>query len=73
MVTIELRIKPDMALLTLNRKRAAMVRLDTPLSGEDMPIRIGRHHTLPAVMENISGAGPVGFAGAISSLKIWRQ
>ena len=73
MVTIELRIKSDMALLTLNRKRAAMARLDAPLNGDEMPIRIGNHNALPAIMENIPGADPTGFSGAISNLKIWRQ
>jgi hypothetical protein len=72
MVTVELRIKPDMALLTLNRKRAAMARLEAPLNGDEMPIRIGNHHTLPAIMKNIPGAEPTGFAGAISNLKILR-
>ncbi len=73
MVTVELRIKPDMALLTLNRKRAAMARLDTPLNGDEMPIRIGNHHQLPAIMKNIPDVESTGFSGAISSLKIWRQ
>ena len=73
MVTVELRIKPDMAVLTLNRKRAAMVRLDAPLDGDEMPIRIGNHYALPAIMENIPGVEPTGFSGAISTLKILRQ
>lgn len=73
MVTVELRIKPDMALLTLNRKRAAMVRLDAPLAGDEMPIRIGNHHVLPAIIENMPGVEPAGFSGAISTLKILRQ
>ena len=73
MVTIELRIRPDMAVLTLNRKRAATARLDAPLSGAEMPIRIGNHHALPAIMTNLPGAGPTGFSGAISILKIFRQ
>ena len=73
MVTIELRIKPDMAVLTLNRKRAAMARLDAPLSGDEMPIRIGNHHALPAIMTNIPEVEPTGFSGAISTLKIFRQ
>ena len=73
MVTIELRINPDRAVLNLNRKRAAMVHLDAPLSGDDMPIRIGNHHALPSIMTNMPGAGPTGFSGAISSLKILRQ
>lgn len=73
MVTIELRIKPDMAVLTLNRKRAAMARIDGPLNGDEMPIRIGKHYALPAIMENIAGIEPDGFSGAISTLKILRQ
>jgi hypothetical protein len=73
MVTVELRIQPDLAVLTLNRKRAAMAHLDAPLNGDEMPIRIGNHHALPTIMENIQGAGPAGFSGAISSLKILRQ
>lgn len=73
MVSVELRIKPDRALLTLNRKRAAMVRLDAPLSGDEMPIRIGNHHALPAIMENMPGVDPTGFSGVISTLKILRQ
>lgn len=73
MVTIELRIKSDMAVLTLNRKRAAMARLDAPLNGDEMPIRIGNHLALPTIMENIPGVDPAGFSGAISTLKILRQ
>jgi len=73
MVTVELRIKSDMALLTLNRKRAALARLDAPLNGDEMPIRIGNHNALPTIMDNIPGAEPTGFSGAISNLKIWRQ
>lgn len=73
MVTIDLRIKPDMAVLTLNRKRAAMARMDTPLDGDEMPIRIGNHHALPTIMQNIPGVVPTGFSGAISTLKILRQ
>jgi len=73
MVTIELRIKSDMAMLTLNRKRAAMARLDAALNGDEMPIRIGNHSSLPSIMENIPGVEPSGFSGAISTLKIWRQ
>ena len=72
-VSIELRIKPDMALLTLNRKRAAIALLDGPLEGEDMRIRLGNHRTPPAIMQHIPGAPSTGFSGGISSLKIWRQ
>lgn len=73
LATIELRIMKDMALLTINRKRAAIVTLDAPLSGEEMPIRLGSHNKLPAILENIPGAEPSGFYGAISALKIMRQ
>jgi len=70
---VELRIKSDMAWLTINRKRAAMVALDEPLSGDDMPIRLGNHARLPEILKNIPGTDPVGFSGAIGTLKIWRQ
>ena len=73
MTTVELRIKPDMAILTINRKRAALVMLDGPLDGENMPIRIGNHPVLPAILQNIPGVEPFAFSGAISSLKVWRQ
>jgi hypothetical protein len=72
-VTIELRIKEDSAYLNLNRKRAAMVTTAGPLKGENMRIRLGNHNELPTVMKNIPGAQPVGFTGAISSLKVIRQ
>ncbi len=71
--TVELRIKPDTALLTINRKRAAVIVLDAPLSGNTMPIRLGDHRELPAIMKNIPGVQPGGFSGAIATLKIWRQ
>lgn len=73
MVTVELRIKSDIAVLTLNRKRAAMARIEGPLNGDEMPIRIGKHYALPAIMKNIAGIEPAGFSGAISTLKILRQ
>lgn len=72
-VTIELRIKDEIAYLTLNRKRVAMVLLQSPLQGECMRIRLGNHTKLPAVMEHLPDAQPSGFTGAITSLKIWRQ
>ena len=59
--------------MTLNRKRAAMARLDAPLGGDEMPIRIGNHHALPTIMQNIPDVEPTGFSGAISTLKILRQ
>ena len=72
--TVELRIMKDTALLTINRKRAAIVTIEAPLNGtEDMPIRLGAHHQLPSVVKNISGVKTDGFFGAISGLKIWRQ
>ncbi len=73
LATIELRIKQDMAYLTINRKRVALVTLDAPLNGENMPIRLGNHHQIPAIMKNIPEVQSTGFFGAISALKIWRQ
>jgi hypothetical protein len=70
---VELRIKNDVAILTINRKRVALAPLDSPLQGEDMPIRLGHHSRLPVILENIPGATASGFSGAISSLKILRQ
>ncbi len=70
---VELRIKSDMAILTINRKRVAFAPLDAPLQGEDMPIRLGQHSQLPAILGNIPGAQASGFSGAVSSLKILRQ
>jgi len=72
-VTIELRIKPDMAYLMINRKLAAMVPLDAPLQGEDMYIHLGSHPALPAFLKSASGRNDVGFTGAFASLKIFRQ
>ena len=72
-VTIELRIKKDMAVLSLNRKRAAMVMDQPALDGENLRIRIGSHQNLPQLLKNISDAPSTDFTGAISSLKILRQ
>lgn len=72
-VTVELRIKPDMAVLLLNRRRVAMLPLDAPLDGADMHIRLGTHHALPEIFKNIQGWEPDGFTGAVSSLKVHRQ
>lgn len=72
-VTIELRIKDNVAYLSLNRRRVAMVPLDAPLDGENMRIRMGSHNKLPSVLKNKPGAQPDGFTGAISSLKVLRQ
>lgn len=72
-VTIELRIKPDRAYLSLNRKRVSMVEYNTPFKGENMRIRLGTHNSLPTVLKNKPEATADGFQGAISSLKIIRQ
>ncbi|MBT8041655.1 MAG: hypothetical protein KJN98_00640, partial [Pontiella sp.] len=72
-VTVELRIKPDMAVLLLNRRRVSMIPLDKPLAGKNMHMRMGTHRTLPEVFRNVQGWKPVGFTGAISSLKVHRQ
>ncbi|MBN2784532.1 MAG: hypothetical protein JXR25_06865 [Pontiellaceae bacterium] len=71
--TVELRIMKDMAFLTINRKRAAIVTLDAPLNGEEMPIHLGAHKELPVILQNISGINSSDFFGAVSALKIWRQ
>ena len=72
-VTIELRIKDDMAIMSLNRQRVSMVPLQAPLKGENMHIRLGHHHKLPSILKNKLGMTPTGFTGAISSLKVLRQ
>ena len=72
-VTIELRIKPDMAYLMINRKLAAMVPLDAPLQGENMYIRLGNHPALPGMLKNLHDWKPAGFAGGFATLKIFRQ
>jgi len=72
-VTIELRIKPDRAYLSLNRKRVVMVEYSTPFKGENMRIRLGAHQSLPTVLERKEDVTTDGFQGAISSLKIIRQ
>jgi hypothetical protein len=72
-ITIELRIKTDMAYLMLNRKLAAMVPLDAPLQGENMYIRLGNHPALPGMLKNIRDWNPAGFTGGFASLKIFRQ
>ncbi len=71
--TIELRIKEDMAYLSLNRTRIAMAWLDAPLKGEKMTLRLGSQPALPAFMERVPGATPIGFVGAMSSVKLLRQ
>jgi len=72
-VTIELRIKDDMAIMSLNRQRVSMVPLQAPLQGKNMRIRIGNHHELPAILKFKPNMEPTGFTGAISSFKIFRQ
>ena len=72
-ITIEVRIKPETAILSLNRARVAIRLLPTPLRGENFRIRIGEHKELPAPLRRKQGASPSGFTGAIRSLKIIRQ
>ena len=72
-VSIELQIKNDVAILSLNRQRVSMLPLQAPLTGENMHIRLGHHHELPAVLKNKPRMKPTGFTGTISSLKIFRQ
>ncbi len=72
-VAIEVKIKPDMAILVLNRARVALAPLQTPLGGKDYYIRIGEHKTLPALLRRDATATTIGFTGAISSLKLLRQ
>lgn len=74
-VTIELQIRPESAVLNINRTSfpQARVPLQEPLRGDDMRIRLGEHRELPAVLKNKPGMEPTGFTGAIGSLKILRQ
>lgn len=72
-ITIELQIKPDMAILILNRKRCAMAQLSTPLTGDKLHVRLGNHRSLPRPFNYIKQMAPDGFTGAISSLKFIRQ
>jgi hypothetical protein len=71
-VTIELRIKRGMAIMTLNRKRVSMVGEEPALDGENLRIRLGNHNTSPALFKN-TDVPATGFTGAISSFKIFRQ
>jgi len=68
-ITTELRIKPDAAFLSLNRKRAASIKLPAPLIGTNQRITIGEHQP----SDPKAPASPNGFTGAISSFKILRQ
>jgi hypothetical protein len=72
-VTIELRIAPGRAILSLNRERVALVLGEPALSGSDMRIRLGDHRELPAMLSNFQNLEPTGFTGGIGSLKINRQ
>ncbi len=72
-VTIEVRIKPEMAILLLNRAQVAFVSISEPPSGQNHLIRIGEHQTLPIALQHAAEATPTGFTGAIRSLKILRQ
>ncbi|WP_372847246.1 hypothetical protein, partial [Pontiella sp.] len=72
-VTIELRIKPDTAILSLNRKRVAMLSLDAPFRGTDMQIRLGAPRTRPPILKNLLDVEDSGFTGAFASFKIIRQ
>ena len=71
-VTIELRIKKDMAILSLNRKRVSMMREEPALQGENLLIRLGNHNTVPSPL-NHTDIPATGFTGAINSFKILRQ
>ena len=72
-VSIELQIKDDVAILSLNRQRVSMAPLQAPLKGGNMHIRIGHHQKLPIILKNKQGIPQTGFTGAISSLKVFRQ
>ena len=72
-VTIDVRIKPGMAILNLNRARVATIPLPSPFTGKECAIRIGEHQTLPAPLQDNTTLPPTGFTGAVSSLKILRQ
>lgn len=71
-VTIELQIKPNRTILSLNRRRVAMVN-EKALTGDHMYIRLGSHIRKPAILKNKIDITRAGFTGAINSLKIIRQ
>ena len=71
-VSIDLRIKPDMVLMNVNRKRAAIAFLPTPLKGKNMHVRIGSLDKLPEPLKYLP-ISPLGFSGAIRSFRIVRQ
>ena len=72
-VSIEVIIKPELAMLILNRAQVALIPLQAPLSGKDCRIRVGTHDALPAPLVRSTDVSPSGFTGAVSSLKIFRQ
>lgn len=72
-VTIELRIEDGRAMLSLNRKRSALVKGQPALNGEGMRIRLGTHREIPGVFQDFHGMNTTGFSGAINSFKIHRQ
>ncbi len=72
-VTIELKIRPESATLSLNRSRVALINLQEPLSGKNYRIRIGEQQELPSSLGHHATVSSSGFTGAISSLKIMRQ
>lgn len=72
-VTIELHMKRDRTYLILNRKRVCMIDPCKPLDGDNMNIRLGTHNRLPNVMKNKRDMSAMGFTGAISSLKFFRN
>ncbi len=72
-VTIELRMKPDSAILSLNRHRVALIPLPSPLIGENHRIRMGEHKKPPIALQHNTTLSTSGFSGAVSSLKILRQ
>ena len=71
-VTIELRIKKDMARLNLNQRRVDLVQFEPALTGENLRIQLGNHKALPAPFKT-SKLPAIGFTGAINSFKILRQ
>ncbi|MEI6891167.1 MAG: LamG domain-containing protein [Pontiella sp.] len=72
-VTIEVRIRKGMALLSLNRKRVCMATDEPALTGQNLRIRLGDHRERPGFLKDFMDIPPSGFQGAFSSLKILRQ
>jgi hypothetical protein len=72
-ISIEVIIKPELAMLILNRAQVALIPLQAPLSGRNCRIRIGTHAALPAPLVRTKDINPAGFTGAVSSVKIFRQ